>query len=86
MTVREEWGLQESTENSETPLRLFRGCWPPSRSEKRCWRPKVVATAVGWWLLFTLRKAPEAELITAQVKANLNADSCSSESEAYEYE
>lgn len=46
----------------------------------------MVATAVGWWLLFTLRKAPEAELITAQVKANLNADSCSSESEAYEYE
>lgn len=39
----------------------------------------------GLVVLFTLRKA-QAGLITAQVKANLNADSCSSESEAYEYE
>ena len=46
---------------------------------------KAVATAVGWQLLFILRKATEAEL-TAEVKVNLNADSCSSESEACECE
>ena len=40
---------------------------------------------MGWLLHFILRKATEAEL-TAEVKVNLNADSCSSESEACECE
>ena len=40
---------------------------------------------MGWPLLFLLRKATESEL-TAKVKVNLNADFCSSESEACECE
>lgn len=42
-----------------------------------------MATAVGWPLLFVLRKAAKAEL-TAELTVNLNADSYSSESEACE--
>ena len=46
---------------------------------------KEVAAAVGWLLLFVLRKVTEAEL-TAKAKVNLNADTGSSESEACERE
>lgn len=41
----------------------------------------ALATAVGWQLLFILRKGTEAKL-TAEVKVSLNADSHSSGSEA----
>ena len=46
---------------------------------------KAVAAAVGWQLLFVLRKAAEAEL-PIEAKVNLKGDSCSSESEACECE
>lgn len=41
----------------------------------------ALATAVGWQLLFILRKGTEAKL-TVEVKVSLNADSRSSGSEA----
>lgn len=44
-----------------------------------------MATAVGQSLLFVLRKSTDTEL-TAEVKVHLNAESCSSENEAWECE
>ena len=66
MPVLDEWGLPRE-------YREFLDA-PTAVAE-------ILATAVGWPLPFILRKATEAEL-RAEANVNLNADSCSSASEA----
>ena len=75
-------GCQESTENSDTSKAIAE-ILTAIKVGKKKWNNKLVATAVGWLLLFMLRKAAGAEL-TSEVKVDCTADSCSSENEACE--
>ena len=85
VAVLDEWGPPgEHKELIDTPKSVVEILAAIAVGKKKL-DNKAVATAVGWLLLFMLRKATGAEL-TAEAKVALSADSCFSESEACECE